>query len=51
MDRIGLHGSIDFRRGGNLNGQRATTHWYKMGVLRIMSAKPRQDERLVRSRA
>jgi hypothetical protein len=28
-----------------LNGQRATTHWYKMGVLRIMSAKPRPDER------
>ena len=27
----------------------ANTHWYKMGVLRIMGAKPQSDERVVRS--
>lgn len=30
---------------GLLKGQPATTHWYKMGVLRIMGAKPKPDER------
>jgi transcriptional regulator GlxA family with amidase domain len=34
---------------GILKGQPATTHWYKMGVLRIVGAKPRADERVVRS--
>ena len=27
----------------------ATTHWYNMGVLTIMGAKPQPDERIVRS--
>ena len=34
---------------GILKGAPATTHWYKMGVLRIMGAMPRPDERIVRS--
>jgi transcriptional regulator GlxA family with amidase domain len=34
---------------GILKGSPATTHWYKMGVLRIMGAKPQPDERIVRS--
>jgi transcriptional regulator GlxA family with amidase domain len=34
---------------GILKGQPATTHRYKMDVLRIMGAKPRPDERVVRS--
>jgi transcriptional regulator GlxA family with amidase domain len=33
---------------GILKGVPATTHWYKMGVLKIMGAKPRPDERMVR---
>jgi transcriptional regulator GlxA family with amidase domain len=32
-----------------LKGEPATTHWYKMGVLRIMGAKPQPDERIVRA--
>jgi putative intracellular protease/amidase len=34
---------------GLLKGTPATIHWYKMGVLRIMGAKPQPDERIVRS--
>jgi len=32
-----------------LKGLPATTHWYKMGVLKIMGAKPQPDERIVHS--
>jgi putative intracellular protease/amidase len=34
---------------GILKGLPATTHWYKMGVLKIMGARPKPDERIVRS--
>ena len=34
---------------GILKGLPATSHWYKQGVLRIMGASPRPDERIVRS--
>ncbi len=34
---------------GILKGLPATTHWYKMGVLRILGAQPRPDQRIVRS--
>ena len=34
---------------GILKGQPATTHWYKLGVLRIMGAEPKPDARMVRS--
>jgi transcriptional regulator GlxA family with amidase domain len=42
-------GALILGAAGILKGQLATTHWYKMGVLRIMGAKPRPDERVVRS--
>jgi putative intracellular protease/amidase len=42
-------GALILGAAGILKGQPATTHWYKMGVLRIMGAKPRPDERIVRS--
>ena len=42
-------GALILGAAGILKGQPATTHWYKMGVLRIMGAKPRPDERVVRS--
>jgi hypothetical protein len=31
VDRIGLHRGADSGAGGILEGQPATTHWYKMG--------------------
>jgi hypothetical protein len=34
---------------GILKGLPATTHWYKMGALRIMDARPEVGERIVRS--
>jgi transcriptional regulator GlxA family with amidase domain len=34
---------------GILKGLPATTHWYKMGVLKIMGATPQRDQRVVRS--
>jgi transcriptional regulator GlxA family with amidase domain len=34
---------------GILKGLPATTHWYKMGVLRIMGAKPQPEERIIHS--
>jgi transcriptional regulator GlxA family with amidase domain len=42
-------GALILGAAGILKGQPATTHWYKMGVLRIMGARPRPDERVVRS--
>jgi transcriptional regulator GlxA family with amidase domain len=43
-------GALILGAAGILKGSPATTHWYKMGVLRIMGAKPQPDERIVRSR-
>ena len=42
-------GALILGAAGILKGLPATTHWYKMGVLRIMGAKPQPDERIVRS--
>lgn len=42
-------GALILGAAGILKGAPATTHWYKMGVLRIMGAKPRPAERVVRS--
>lgn len=42
-------GALILGAAGILKGHPATTHWYKIGVLRIMGAKPRPDERIVRS--
>jgi transcriptional regulator GlxA family with amidase domain len=42
-------GALILGAAGILKGLPATTHWYKMGVLRIMGAKPRAEERVVRS--
>jgi putative intracellular protease/amidase len=42
-------GALILGAAGILKGQPATTHWYKMGVLRIMGANPKPDERVVRS--
>jgi putative intracellular protease/amidase len=42
-------GSLILGAAGLLKGLPATTHWYKMGVLRIMGASPRPNERIVRS--
>lgn len=42
-------GALILGAAGILKAQPATTHWYKMGVLRIMGAKPRPGERVVRS--
>jgi transcriptional regulator GlxA family with amidase domain len=40
-------GALILGAAGILKGLPATTHWYKMGVLRIMGASPRPDERIV----
>src|SRR5581483_3459798 len=42
-------GALILGAAGILKGLPATTHWYKMGVLKIMGAKPKPDERIVRS--
>jgi transcriptional regulator GlxA family with amidase domain len=42
-------GALILGAAGILKGVPATTHWYKMGVLKIMGAKPRPDERIVRA--
>ncbi len=42
-------GALILGAAGILKGSFATTHWYKMGVLRIMGAEPQPDERIVRS--
>jgi putative intracellular protease/amidase len=42
-------GALILGAAGILKGMPATTHWYKMGVLRIMGAKPEPEQRIVRS--
>ena len=42
-------GSLILGSAGILKGLPATTHWYKMGVLKIMGAKSQPDERIVHS--
>jgi len=42
-------GSLILGAAGILKGLPATTHWYKLGVLKIMGAKPQPDQRIVRS--
>lgn len=42
-------GALILGAAGILKGLPATTHWYKMSVLRIMGAKPRPNERIVHS--
>jgi transcriptional regulator GlxA family with amidase domain len=42
-------GALILGAAGILKGSPATTHWYKMGVLRVMGAKPQPDERIVRT--
>jgi transcriptional regulator GlxA family with amidase domain len=47
LDGVRLHRLVDFGAAGILRGLQATTHWYKMSVLRIMGAKPQPEERIV----
>jgi transcriptional regulator GlxA family with amidase domain len=42
-------GALILGAAGILKGLPATTHWYKMGVLRIMGAHPQPEQRMVRS--
>jgi len=42
-------GALILGAAGLLKGHPATTHWYKMGVLRIMGAKPKPEARIVRA--
>jgi transcriptional regulator GlxA family with amidase domain len=42
-------GALILGAAGILKGLPATTHWYKMGVLKIMGARPQPDERIVQS--
>lgn len=42
-------GALILGAAGLLKGLPATTHWYKMGVLRIMGARPEPDRRIVRA--
>jgi transcriptional regulator GlxA family with amidase domain len=42
-------GALILGAAGILKGLPATTHWYKMGVLRILGAKPRPEERFVQA--
>ena len=42
-------GALILGAAGILKGLPATTHWYKMGVLKIMGAKPQPDQRIVQS--
>lgn len=42
-------GALILGAAGILKGLPATTHWYKMGVLKIMGAHPERDERVVRA--
>jgi transcriptional regulator GlxA family with amidase domain len=42
-------GALILGAAGILKGLPATTHWYKMGVLRIMGAKPKPEERVVQA--
>jgi len=42
-------GALILGAAGILKGLPATTHWYKMNVLKVMGAKPQPEERVVRS--
>lgn len=42
-------GALILGAAGLLKGLPATTHWYKLNVLKIMGAKPQPEERIVRS--
>ena len=42
-------GALILGAAGILKGLPATTHWYKMGVLKIMGAQPQPQDRIVRS--
>jgi transcriptional regulator GlxA family with amidase domain len=42
-------GALILAAAGILKGLPATTHWYKMNVLRIMGAHPKPEERIVQS--
>src|SRR6185503_16846287 len=42
-------GALILGAAGILKGLPAVTHWYKMGVLTIMGAKPQPEERMVRA--
>lgn len=42
-------GSLILGAAGILKGLPATSHWYRMGVLKIMGAKPQPEERIVRA--
>jgi transcriptional regulator GlxA family with amidase domain len=42
-------GSLILGAAGILKGQPATSHWYRIGVLKILGARPRPDDRIVRS--
>jgi transcriptional regulator GlxA family with amidase domain len=42
-------GALILGAAGILKGLPATTHWYKMAVLKIMGAKPQPEERIVQS--
>jgi transcriptional regulator GlxA family with amidase domain len=42
-------GALILGAAGILKGLPATTHWYKMGALNVMGARPNPDERIVRS--
>src|SRR5262249_22220478 len=42
-------GALILGAAGILKGLPATTHWWKMSVLKILGAHPRPDERIVRS--
>jgi len=42
-------GAMILAAAGILKGRAATSHWYKMGVLKILGARPRPDDRIVRA--
>lgn len=42
-------GSLILAAAGILKGVPATTHWFKMGVLKTMGSRPQPDQRIVRS--
>ncbi|HEY4076145.1 MAG TPA: DJ-1/PfpI family protein [Rhizomicrobium sp.] len=42
-------GALILGAAGLLKGAPATTHWYKMGVLTIMGAKPKPEDRIVQT--
>src|SRR5262245_52491227 len=42
-------GALILGAAGILKGRQATSHWYKQGVLKILGARPRPDERIVRA--